>query len=943
MSINPLENFVGKIPCELRTDALTRRLYATDASIYQVGPLGVAFPRTAHEAAAAVKAAATEGIAVTPRSAGTGLTGGALGSGLVIDFGRYNREITAFNREARTVRVGAGVVLDQLNAYLQPHGLTFGPDVATSSRAMLGGMIGNNSSGARARIYGTTIDHVRSLEAVLADGSVVELGEGRNPLAETAKQADALVNACAEEVRERFHQRICKRWPGYGLDRYLRAPGNLSKLIGGSEGTLAGVFSAELNLVPLPKSKGVGLIFFASVAEAMQATVELLELDPAGIEHIDDVLFDQTRGQLAFRTVRGFLELDEKPCKSILLVEFYEDERDKLAAFEKKRLGLRKYVCKSAAEMAEVWNLRKAGLSLLTGCKGPAKPTPGVEDVAVPPAQLPEYIQGVEALMKSLGFRASYYGHAATGLVHVRPVVDLHQARDIARFRRLAEGISDLARQFGGSLTAEHGVGIARTEFIAAQVGPRLLETMRGIKQLFDPRNLLNPGKIFDDGTFRFDTQLRQGPGAHIDLPFEPVLAFAAKDESFAGNLEQCNGCGGCRKDAPTMCPTFIATGDEIMSTRGRANVIRAVLERHLDPEIPAVLSGDLDMAISNCLACKACTAECPSNVNLALLKAELLYARMKKTGVPLGVRVISRIDLLGAVASRMPRLVNASLTWSWFRKLLEKALGISARRPLPEYAPEPFDRWFRRCAPAKGARGRVILWDDCFVRYNEPQIGRAAVRVLEAAGFEVTLLPGRACCGRPAFSMGRLDVAARFGRHNLALLKGNRDPIVFLEPSCFAMFREDYQELKLSGADEIAERAVLFEGFMETALAENPNLPAFDPTPRRTAIHAHCHAKALTDTAVMPRLAARIPNNTVEFLDTGCCGMAGAFGALEAKYDLSVKVAQPLVDKINALAPGTRLVASGTSCRHQITHLTAARPVHLAELLAEALVEPRG
>jgi len=433
----------------------------------------------------------------------------------------------------------------------------------------------------------------------------------------------------------------------------------MSKLLGGSEGTLAAIFSAELNLVPIPKKKGLGLLFFASVEEAMQATVRLLELQPAGIEHIDDVLFDQTRGQLQFKAARELLELDAKPCKAILLVEFYEDDQDKLHALTGMNLGLRSYICKNAGEMAHVWNMRKAGLSLLSGCAGAAKPATGVEDVAVPTGKLPDFVAGVRELLGPLGLEASYYGHAAAGLLHIRPVVDLHKAEDIAKFRLVAEGISKLTRQFNGSIAAEHGVGIARAEFLEEQIGAGLIGLMRRIKALFDPKNVMNPGKIFPDGA-RIDRDLRQGPEVRIDVPFVPVLAFAAKDKSFAGNLEQCNGCGGCRKDTPTMCPTFIAMGEEIMSTRGRANAIRAVLEHRLDTHAHPLDSAALEEALCYCLSCKACAAECPSNVNMPLLKAELVHARQEKNGLSLAERLFSRVDQLGRLGTMLPSLANA-------------------------------------------------------------------------------------------------------------------------------------------------------------------------------------------------------------------------------------------------------------------------------------------
>jgi len=927
--------------CEVRLDALTLQLYATDASIYQITPSAVAFPRSAEQTAAVIRAAADTGLAVTPRGAGTGLAGGALGDGLVIDLARYHRGIAELDLDRRTVRVGPGVVLDQLNALLKPHGLCFGPDVATSSRATLGGMIANNSSGARAPVYGTTAEHVAAVDVALPDGRIETVGAAHDALPEERAKVDALVSAHAPEICERFHGDIVKRWPGYGLDRALRAPGDLSKVFAGSEGTLAAITSAVIRLSALPKEKGLGLLFFHSVDEAMQAAVDLQDLDPAAIEHIDRGLFDQTKGNTAFQAARELLQLDDAPCQSILILEFYEGVEDRLEALSRRDVGVRKLVCVDSKEMDLVWGLRKAGLSLLTSRKGSAKPVPGLEDVCVPPRRLPAYVARLEEAARSFGLEVSFYGHAASGLVHVRPVVDLHRAEDIAKYRSLAEAASALAAEFRGSLAAEHGVGIARTEFMEAQVGSELLGVMREIKALFDPKNVMNPGKIIPDGRYRIDANLRLGAGHVIELPFEPVLAFAKRDESFVAHLEQCNGCGDCRKDPPTMCPTFRATGEEIMVTRGRANVIRAALERRIDPGAGVLAFRELDEALEYCLSCKACQAECPSNVDMALLKSELLHARHQMEGVLLHENLFSRIDLLNALGCWMPGAANALLQARWFRALLEKTLGIAAARPLPAYARQRFDRWFaKHPKPPTAPRGTVILWDDCFVRHNEPHIGIAAVQVLEAAGYRVALPKGRACCGRPAFSMGRLDVAARFGRRNVDLLTRiwHDGPIVFLEASCYSMFAQDYLELNIPRAEQVAARCALFEPFVLDLLDKEPDALAFGAGPEKTAIHNHCHAKVLMDAAVPARLASRIPGNEVHVLDSGCCGMAGAFGAMASKYALSVSVAEPLVQMVRSLEPGTSLVASGTSCRHQITHLTDARPLHMAELLAQAI-----
>src|SRR6202022_2977234 len=492
---------IKRAGCDVRFDNLTRQLYATDASIYQIEPAGVAFPQTALEASAAIRAAVDAGVSVTPRGAGTSLVGNAIGEGLIVDFSRHNRKIDNLKidaPEAGTVRVGAGVVLDQLNAFLRPHGFCFGPDVATSARATLGGMIANNSSGARVPVYGTTADHVISLEIVMADGRIEKIGPSHETLRNERAQIDNLIRAKAPEMAERWPPGLLKRWPGYGIERFLRAP-NLNEMLAGSEGTLASIFSAELKISPLPREKGLGLIFFASIDEAMQATVALLDLKPAAIEHIHRPLLDQTKSQLLFQPARDLMELDAKPCKAILLVEFYEDVAERLSILQSRKLGLRSKIVTDAAQMNLAWSVRKAGLSLLTGRVGPAKPVAFIEDAAVRPAQLPEYVRGLEAIMKPLGLEASYYGHAATGLLHVRPVLDLHDAGDLKKFRQVADQTSALVRQFKGSLSAEHGVGIARTEYMGEQLGG-LLEVMREIKRTFDPKNIFNPGKIFSDG-----------------------------------------------------------------------------------------------------------------------------------------------------------------------------------------------------------------------------------------------------------------------------------------------------------------------------------------------------------------------------------------------------------------------------------------------------------
>lgn len=924
--------------CEVAFDNSTRQLYATDASHYQIVPAAVAFPKNTQQAMLVIQAALSSGLSVTPRGGGTGLAGGALGDGLIVDFARYNRIIWDFNKDTRTVRVGAGVVLDQLNAYLKPLGFCFGPDVATSSRATLGGMIANDSSGTHAPVYGTTGQHINEIEIVMADGKVTRIGAHLETLHKQRTVVDDLLALNSLQIAEQFPPGLLKRWPGYGLTRAMEQPGNLIPLLCGSEGTLAGIFSAELKLVPLPTERGTALFFFASVEEAMQAANEFQEFHPAAVEHIDRPLFDQTRGRREFQAVRSLLSLDTKPCESILIVEFFDEAKEQIALMQRMQLGLRRLILKNEREQNLVSEMRKAGLSLLTSRKGAAKPSCFIEDTAVRPQDLPAYFAGLKGMLARAGVEASFYGHAASGLLHVRPVLDLHRTEDLKKFRDIADETAALVAQFKGSLAAEHGVGIARTEFLKEQIGPEIYRVMREIKAVFDPNNLFNPGKIIGDGRYKIDRNLRQGADRNITLPFEPVLAFSKRDESFVANLEQCNGCGACTKWTPSMCPTYIATGEEGMSTRGRANLIRAALERREIAE--PLCSAELEYALSNCLSCRACVTECPSNINLPLLKAELLHARSRKH-LTSQQRLISSVDLIGRVGTSMPGLANWFLNLRSIRHITGRMFGLTDRRELLEFASERFDKWFlKRGETIMPRRGSVILWDDTFVRYHEPHIGQAAVKVLEAAGFAVTLPKQRKCCGRPAFSVGNLTEVEKLGRHNLALLaaESGTAPIIFLEPTCYSMFKEDYRELSLAGADDIAARCHLFEDFIVDLLEREPDALKFNAQNERVVIHAHCHAQALTDTKNMQRLVAALPGRASELLDTGCCGMAGAFGMLESKYDLSVKVAGPLIENIQRQPYGTTVVVSGTSCRHQVQHLASVKTRHMAEVIAESL-----
>jgi FAD/FMN-containing dehydrogenase/Fe-S oxidoreductase len=924
--------------CEVRTDALTRVLYATDASIYKIEPQAVAFPSSGTETGLLLAEAADAGLEITPRGAGTGLAGGALGSGLVVDLARNNRRITDLDLDRRTVRVGPGVVLDRLNAELTPHGLWFGPDVATSSRATLGGMIGNNSSGARAPVYGTTVDHVVALEVVLADGRVSWIGRDHDGLAEIRNEADVLVAGCADEIDRRMPTGLAKSWPGYAFDEALRSPGDLTRLVTGSEGTLVAVTAAVLELAPRPARRGLGVLFFSSVEEALQTAVTVADLEPAAVEHVDRILLDQTVGQRSFAAARELLGLDDHPCEAVLLIEFFDEFEGRLGELDRRGLGDRRLMLEEPAEQALVWALRKAGLSLLTGRAGAAKPTTCIEDVCVRPDRLPDWVGGLEEIMRPMGLEVSYYGHAASGELHVRPVLDLHRTEDLERLREVADSVSLLCREFGGSLAAEHGVGIARTEYLREHLGPELTATARRLKELFDPRGLMNPGKIVDSGRFAIDGDLRLGAGSILEPVLAGELGFVDRDRSLVANLEQCNGCGGCLKNAPTMCPTFVATGDEAMSTRGRANVIRAALEGRFGDDWPA--ADELETVLSSCLSCKACRTECPSNVDLAALKAELLATRRAARGVPLFDRLVAGVDAIGRLGTAVPWIANPVLELGWVRALMETTLGIAAGAPLPPFERRRFDRWHRaRVGSPPGGLGRVLLWDDTWTRYHEARVGRAAVEVLESLGFEVGLVDGRKCCGRPAASRGLLAELRRLGEHNVGLLAGGAEPILFLEPSCYSVFVDEYRQLGLAGADEVANRCLLVEDFLLDVLDEDTvERLSWSPHPSTVAVHGHCHTKALANPGAAANLLDRIPDVAVVPLDTGCCGMAGAFGMQATNRGLSRAVADPLVEAVKALPRRAVIVAAGTSCRHQISALTGIDALHPVEVVADRL-----
>jgi FAD/FMN-containing dehydrogenase/Fe-S oxidoreductase len=946
---------------EVRFDPTSRRLYSTDASIYQIEPLGVVIPKTVADVVATVQIAAETETPLTARGGGTSLSGQSIGPGLVVDCSKYLNAVLDVDAAARVARVQTGVVLDQLNRALAGHGLQFGPDVATASRANLGGMIGNNSAGARSLVYGKTIDHVRRLGVVLADGSTAEFGPC-SP-SEWARRAEAptregaiyrgvsqVVTQHAEEIGRRF-PRILRRVSGYNLDvlsRAFAAPDGgssvgLKDLVVGSEGTLAVVTEAELNLLPRPRHRGLLVPQFATLRAAMDALAACLEFGPSAVELMDKMLLDLARGNLSLKDTMAAVE--GRPA-ALLMVEFSGDEAaevaDRVARLQQRlreASGLTAVVpALDPALRDPLWSLRSAAVPLLYSMPGDRKPVAFVEDTAVTPERLPEFVARFRETLRRHGTDGAFYGHASVGCLHIRPVLNLKAPDDVARMRRITEDITDLVLEFGGALSGEHGDGLLRSEWNRKMFGPVVYEAFRQVKQVFDPRNLLNPGKVVDGPSMT--ENLRYGPGY---APPEPVTVFDyRKQEGFVRSIELCNGSGVCRKlQGGTMCPSFRATRDEKDTTRGRANALRLALagERPLHGLRSRWVYDVLDL----CLMCKACKSECPSNVDLAKLKAEFLNFYYERRPRPLGHALLARVHQLNRLGAWAAPVVNWLQERRPVRWLLEQFAGIDRRRSLPPLHADHFRRWVARHepAPSAGRAGRVLLLDDCFTTFNEPDIGRAAVRVLEHAGYAVELA-GLTCCCRPLLSKGFLPQARSLIQRQLPGLAARlRDggPLLGLEPSCILSLADEWPELVPGDhARRVAAAAELAEGWLaRQAKAGRCELTLTERT-GRCLVHGHCHQKALRGTGGTAAALRLVSGLDVSVLDTGCCGMAGSFGFEKEHFDVSVQIAN--LDLLPALArePGAVVVAPGTSCRHQIKDLAGRRALHPLEVLAAQL-----
>lgn len=943
-----------RVAGEIRFDRLARSLYATDASIYEIVPRGIVFPKTVEDVVATVQLCRAQGTPIVARGAGTGLAGGAVGAGVQLDLSRHMRRIRHIDPDARTAAVEPGVVLDELNAALAPHGLHFAPDLATSSRATIGGMIANNSCGAHSVYYGRTVDHLHAIEMVLADGERVKFD--RRPAAHAVSPRAAKLTEGLRRIRDDNIEEIRARFPkvlrsngGYGLDR-LGDAGEKVDPIGalcGSEGTLGIVVEATLKLTPLPAKRGLLVLHFDDDITALRVVPAILRHNPAAVELVDDMIIKAGLRNPALSAGCGFLHGEPK---ALLVVELFggseSETAEKLQAVaddsEATATSSAKPIILDNDNQKDVWALRNAGLGLLMSTPGDQQSYAFVEDSAVDPARLADYITDFARILENEGVKAGYYAHASVGCIHVRPVLNLKRAEDVARMGRIAEAASDLALTYQGAMTGEHGDGLVRSCWHEKMYGPCIVEAFRAVKRLFDPDGIMNPGKIVDappmTENLRFGSTFRS-------TPVRTTLDFEAHG-GMAGLAGMCSGVGQCRQTlVGTMCPSYMATGDEMHTTRARANALRLALSNR------GLLNGlddpALDEVMDLCLSCKACRTECPTGVDMARLKAEVTSHRHMREGVPRRSRLIADLPFLAGWASMFPRIANRIGQSRLMRGFMERRYGLDHRMPPPRFARRTFRSWFRRHEQGKrtvsAPRGRVLYLVDTWTNYFTPEVGIAAVKLLEAAGFAVEC-PETLCCGRPAISKGLLTEARQLAEQNLRTLARSLHGavgIVGTEPSCVLTLVDEYPQLVRNKVSRrVADHTMMIEHLLVRTRAENGPTLSFQAPPRQLLYHGHCHQKALIGTSDTMALLKWACGDQIEEINCGCCGMAGSFGHEAEHYDVARAVgAQRLFPAINQ-APAADVCVSGFSCRQQLEHHAQRHPRHPIEFLAALLTQ---
>jgi FAD/FMN-containing dehydrogenase/Fe-S oxidoreductase len=946
---------------DLYSDRIHRVLYASDASMYQILPLGVLIPRHEDDVQAAVESARAFQVPLLARGSGSSLAGQTVGAALVIDFTRHLDAVESFDSETGIVSVQPGITHQKLNRHLASAGWQIGPDPASGDRATIGGMTGNNATGTHSILYGSMVDHVVSTRGVLSDGSVfafrsLDADAWRSRVARSDVEGriydhiDRILEESGDAIRADT-PRHWRRSGGYRLERLLHhEQRNLSSLLCGSEGTLAVITGVTVAAVPRPAYTGLGVVHFRNRRDALETVVRILETEPSAVELLDRHSLDQCREVSDYARKLSFVE--GRP-EALLITEYYgestsdvEAKVDRLARLmtaHAKSYAVTK--CLEPQHVSDVWDVRKAGLGLIMGARGDHKPLPLIEDAAVPVESLAEYVTRLEDVFSSTSTRYVLYAHASAGCLHIRPFINTRDAGDVRKMCDIAEASMELVSEFGGALSSEHGEGLARSWLAERFYGRDLYAAYRATKHAFDPEGLFNPGKITDAPAMT--ENLRIAPGSR-PIQFREHISFH-KELGFAASVEHCTGIGVCRKtEIGTMCPSFMATREEKHSTRGRANVLRAAVSGMLPPD--TLTSTELADVMRLCISCKACKSECPSGVDMAKIKLEWQAHYHDRNGITLRDRVFGGLPALARFTrGPLARLAGAFVSGRTGGALIRSLLDLASERDLPLFAPRSFLAWWRQRTPRKKGRKRVVLFHDTFNTFQEPEVSIAAVRLLDLLGFEVEL-GKHVCCGRTYISRGLVHEARACARQTVAALYENArlgTPVIGLEPSCILTLRDEYYDL-LPGdprVDVVASAAVTLEEFLQDSGREGHIRHAsWDDEPRLILVHGHCHQKALVGMAASADALSMASGHQVQIIDSGCCGMAGAFGYEREHYPVSLKMAEDrLAPTVRAAPPDAIIVAAGTSCRTQIEHVTGRRVLHPAQVLLASLAKGRG
>lgn len=967
-----LQQLAQKLEGELFTDTTIRTLYATDASAYREMPLAVAIPKTKSDILQLIQFAKANHTSLIPRTAGTSLAGQVVGNGIVVDVSKHFTQIIELNKEVKWVRVQPGVIRDELNLFLKPHGLYFGPETSTANRAMIGGMVGNNSCGSNSVVYKSTREHTIEVTAFLSDGSEVVFkklnldefhAKCEQPNLEGAiyKNIRSLLSNYDNqlEIRKQFpKQTIERRNTGYAIDLLLEtAPFtagkedfNFCKLIAGSEGTLAFITEVKLNVVPLPpKETGLLCVHFNTIDESLRANLIGLKYQPSASELIDHYILECTKNNIEQQKNRFFVQGDPG---AILVIEFARDTRGEIEAIckeveaEMRAAGLGyHFPLLFGADTKKIWTLRKAGLGLLGNLPGDEKAVPVIEDTAVDVNDLPAYIAEFNEVLKKRGLYSVHYAHAGSGELHLRPIINLKTEEGNQLFRTIAEDVATLVKKYDGSLSGEHGDGRLRGEFIEQMIGPKNYQLLKQIKNTWDPQHIFNPNKIVD--TPPMNTMLRYVPGQQTP-EFKTVFRFHNQD--VLQHAEQCNGSGDCRKthlSGGTMCPSFMATRNEKDTTRARANILREFLTN--SDKLNRFDHKEIYEVMDLCLSCKGCKSECPSNVDVAKLKAEFLQHYYDANGVPMRSKMIANFSAGAKLASVVPSLSNFFMNNAVTGTLMKKAIGFATQRSIPEFSKQTLRSWFKQHqstvtnSPAK----KVYLFCDEFSNYNDAAIGKTAVLLLEKLGYNVEI-PEHLESARTWLSKGLVRKAKEIANKNIELLSKiitEDTPLLGIEPSAILTFRDEYPDLatdeNLAAAQSLAKHAIMIDEFLEKEIAKGHiRKEQFTNTPQLIQLHGHCQQKAVGSVSATATMLSFPANYKVEMIPSGCCGMAGSFGYEAEHYDVSMKIGElVLFPAVRSKADDVIVAAPGTSCRHQIKDGTGKQALHPVEVLYNALV----